>query len=170
MKSIKILLLAVIASLMFANCGNKTQNQTSSEAQALSETQTITDAQALSEAQTLSNIQTPFDAQSPSEIAKKAIEASKNLDFKTIKQYLVEERIEELEEAESEMIMNVEETNAFRNRVKDAKVTVLSEEISEDGDEAVVKVRMSIQGEEPFDKDIDLVKVDGQWKIDSKVY
>ena len=130
MKGIKIVLLAVVASLMFVCCGN--------------------------------------NAKTPSGIAKKVLEASKNLDFTTIKQYLVEERIVELMFAESEM-KNVETANKFKNRVKGSTIKVLSETISEDRNSAVVVVKIFIKEEEPYEYSMDFVMVDGEWKVDSRI-
>ena len=131
MKSIKIVLLAVVASLMFVGCGN--------------------------------------NAKTPSEIAIKVLEASKNLDFATVKKYVVKKRIERLEKAEREMKEDVERANEFKNETKNVTFKVLSETISEDGNSAVVLLEVFFDGERN-QKDMDFVKVDGEWKVDEHLY
>ena len=130
MKGIKIVLFAVIASLMFVGCGN--------------------------------------NAETPSEIAKKVLAASINFDFATLKKYVVKERIEEVDNVEQRMAEDVEFADNVKNMVKGATFKILSETI--DGNSAVVIAGMFTEREGNFEEDIKFVKVNGEWKIDSRVY
>jgi len=112
------------------------------------------------------------NAKTPSEIAKKIFIAAKNLDFNTIKPYLVKERMDDLEEAEKELTENVEEASRFRNSVKNITFKVISERISEDENSAVVEMRFFYADEDDESRsiDIDFVKIDGEWKVDFNLF
>ena len=134
MRTIKILLLAVIASLMFAGCGN--------------------------------------NAKTPSEITKKVFIAAINLDFNTIKQYLIEERIERLEETEKDIAEDVEYANKLKKTLKNVTFKVVSETISQDGNSAVVVIEVfnPAESDSGFEKEIKCTKVNDEWKVDSNPF
>jgi ABC-type glycerol-3-phosphate transport system substrate-binding protein len=132
MKQIKILLLAVVASLVFAGCGN--------------------------------------NSKTPSDIALKVMDAAKDLDFKTIKQYLTNNPVESLEEFEKSIKENTEETNDIKERMKGAKWKIVSENIAEDGNSATVKMEIIFVNGETKSHEVDLVKVDGEWKVDNNPF
>jgi PBP1b-binding outer membrane lipoprotein LpoB len=130
MKKIKILMIAVMVSLMFVGCGSKPET--------------------------------------PAEITVKVLEASLNLDFETVKKYVVEERLDDIEKFKE----NADEVESFKKATENVKFKIISEEISEDGKSAKVTVQVSVpsEGDEPFEEEMDLVKVSGEWKIDERIW
>jgi hypothetical protein len=103
----------------------------------------------------------------PEEVVKIMIAATQKLDFATIKQHLASERIARFEEAEKEMKENPNNAADFIFKIKDAKIEIISEIISEDGNSATVIIKISqVKGEDgSFENNIDLIKENGEWKF-----
>jgi hypothetical protein len=111
------------------------------------------------------------DVSSPKEIVETVLNASINFDFETLRKHLAKNRLEYLEESEKEFAEDAESRDDFLKVVKDAKIKALSEEISEDGQSATVVVQIKLKSEEePFEKDIYLVKENDKWKMDGNPY
>jgi predicted lipid-binding transport protein (Tim44 family) len=112
---------------------------------------------------------TACGAKSPSQIAEIVMKASQTLDFETAKKYLAEERFARFEEKIKDFNEYPESKEQFLLKVKDATFEVISEDINEDGTSATVTLRVSkVKGEEgTFDEEIELVKVNGEWKVNS---
>ena len=111
------------------------------------------------------------DVSSPKEIVEAVLNASINFDFETLKKHLAKNRLDRLEDDEREFSEDIESRDDFLKVVKDAKIKTLSEEISEDGQSATVVVQIKLKSEEePFEKDIHLIKENGEWKMDGNAY
>jgi len=111
------------------------------------------------------------DVSSPKEIVETVLNASINFDFETLKKHLAKNRLDRLEDDEREFSEDIESRDDFLKVVKDAKIKTLSEEISEDGQSATVVVQIKLKSEEePFEKDIHLIKENGEWKMDGNAY
>ncbi|MDR3227246.1 MAG: DUF4878 domain-containing protein [Prevotellaceae bacterium] len=101
---------------------------------------------------------------SPKEVAEKAINAAKNYDYKTLKNYVVKSQIPAIEEAEK----SNDESSEDKELRESAIFEVISETISDDGNSATVNVKITV-GDNSFENDLDLVKEDGQWKVSDKL-
>ncbi|MDR2125662.1 MAG: DUF4878 domain-containing protein [Prevotellaceae bacterium] len=114
---------------------------------------------------------TPSEAvATPSEVVTTVIEASKKLDFETIKKHLANKRIARLESQEKQMNENPDYAADFIFMVKDAKIEIISETISEDGNFAIVAAKIyQVKGDDdkPFEKEFNLIKENGEWKYNS---
>ncbi|MDR3287133.1 MAG: DUF4878 domain-containing protein, partial [Prevotellaceae bacterium] len=110
-------------------------------------------------------------ANSPKDVVLTVFNAAKRLDFATMKKHLTQERIAKLERREERLKNNPERRAETIDRVKNAKFEIISEEISEDGESAVVIVKISRikDASKDYEEEVDLVKIDGIWKIDSNV-
>lgn len=104
----------------------------------------------------------------PSDIAKKAMEASLNFDFETLKKYVSKENVAEIDAqlAETQSDEAKAQLESMKAIVKDVKVEVLKEEIAEDGNSATVTVKTNspLSGGEK-EQTVSLIKEDGDWKI-----
>jgi PBP1b-binding outer membrane lipoprotein LpoB len=131
MKKNKILMIAVMASLMFVGCGSKPET--------------------------------------PTEVVEKVYNATLKFDFKTIKKYVVEKHLDAIERSEKNNSGNMDE---LKKEFENVKFKIISEEISEDGKSAKVTVQVynTNENDEPFEEEMDLVKVSGEWKIDERIW
>ncbi|MDR1552386.1 MAG: DUF4878 domain-containing protein [Prevotellaceae bacterium] len=109
---------------------------------------------------------------SPKEVAKTVIMATKKLDFETLKKCVSSERLPGIAKEEKNFKENPEEAADFMLMVKDAEIEIISETISEDGNSATVIVKISkVRGEDrALEKDIYLVKENGEWKFDANPF
>ena len=108
------------------------------------------------------------NSKTPSEIAEKVLTAAKNLDFKILKQSVTETYIARLERLEKEMTEDIEQANRMKNIFENVTFKIISETISQDGNSAVITIEVfnPDEGEDTFEKDIHLVKINGEWKVD----
>ncbi|MDR3286411.1 MAG: DUF4878 domain-containing protein [Prevotellaceae bacterium] len=101
---------------------------------------------------------------SPKEVAEKALSASKNFDYKTLKKYVEKSQIPKIEEAEKR-----NESPEDKELREKATFEVISETISDDGNSATVNVKITVDGDS-FENDLNLVKEDGQWKVSDRIF
>jgi ABC-type glycerol-3-phosphate transport system substrate-binding protein len=103
---------------------------------------------------------------SPSEVAKKFVEATVNLDFEEVKKYIAKEHFESIDKATKQLESPEAKAylETYKALAKDVKVEVVSEEISEDGNSATVTLSYAIMGQTQEQK-LPLIKEDGAWKI-----
>ena len=106
----------------------------------------------------------------PSDVALKVFDALKELDFKTVKQYIAKDFIESVDQIEKHMIEDVAAANNFKNDVKGTTCKILSENISEDGNSAVVETEVTFRDGKKHQNKMDMVKVDGEWKINENPF
>ncbi|MDR2066121.1 MAG: DUF4878 domain-containing protein [Prevotellaceae bacterium] len=109
------------------------------------------------------------NTKTPAEVVKTMIVATQKLDYATMKKHLASERIARLEEREKEMNENPYDAADFILQIKDAKVEIVSEDISEDENSATVTIKVSQlkKADGSFEKDIKLIKENGEWKFDA---
>jgi len=111
------------------------------------------------------------DASSPKEITEKVFKATLEFDFETLKQYVAKNRLSTLEKDERRFAKNIELRDELTKDVKDAKVKVLSEEFSEDGQSAIVTVQIKLMTEEePYEGELNFIKENGEWKMDENPF
>jgi PBP1b-binding outer membrane lipoprotein LpoB len=102
----------------------------------------------------------------PVEVVQKFAEATVNLDFAKAKQYVVKEH----QAAYDEVAARFESPEAqaqlelFKAAAKLTTIDVVEKEISEDGNTAVVTLKISGAGQSN-EEDVRLIKEDGEWKI-----
>ncbi|MDR1553447.1 MAG: DUF4878 domain-containing protein [Prevotellaceae bacterium] len=107
---------------------------------------------------------------SPSEIVKTALTAFIKMDFETVKKHLAENRISHFDERVKSLLEDSEQKAEFMLITKDATFEFISEAISDDGNSATVIVKAKFMKNGKPEEDIDemnLIMVEGKWKIDS---
>ncbi|MDR0754234.1 MAG: DUF4878 domain-containing protein [Prevotellaceae bacterium] len=104
----------------------------------------------------------------PKDVVKIMFVAIQNLDFATMKKHLASERLSRLEQEEQDMKENPNDAADFILKIKDAKIEIISEKISEDKNSASVVIKISqVKGEyDSFENSVNLIKENGEWKFD----
>ncbi|MDR0420964.1 MAG: DUF4878 domain-containing protein [Prevotellaceae bacterium] len=108
------------------------------------------------------------NASKPSDVAKKVMEATLQFDFKEVKKYVVKDLIPTVEEsiAQTETEEGKQMLAMYKSIMENVTFEVVGEEIAEDGNSAVVTVKVKGPAGEEDEQAINLVKEDGAWKID----
>lgn len=94
----------------------------------------------------------------PEGVAKSFLEHTNKGEFEEAKKYCDEQTAGLLSMAQSMAGGKIEEM-----KEKDRDVKILSSEVNEEGNKAVVKYQLSENGES-VEKELDMVKVDDEWK------
>jgi hypothetical protein len=109
------------------------------------------------------------DMSSPKGVAEKIISATKNIDFETLEQLISENYLPALEKAKDLMKIHPEIFASIKKQAKQNKFKIISEDISEDGNSATVKIKLTaiINGESlDFEQSANFIKTEGKWKGD----
>lgn len=96
----------------------------------------------------------------PVRVAKKFVELTNKGEFEEAKKYCDESTAALLDVAKKLVKMTKEEIEA-----KDGDIEIVSSEINEEGDKATVKYKEPGEGEDDMVKHLDLIKIDGEWKV-----